>query len=192
MAIEFVADFTGVDPDAVDGGNVSRPGWYKAVVLDVGDDPKRDGVTLWTFKVLEGPFKGGLIYDRLYDPIMAEDTAKAEISTKRLAVYARRLGLWDGEQKKPRINWADALEQEVVLHLTSRKYKDRDGVEKETTNVEFAGIYPPDHPQIPHDAFAPGGGNPPPGKKPSGSARATSRTAAKEPAAPKADPYAGL
>lgn len=184
--VEHDADFSDIDPDAIEGGTPNRPGWYRTVVHDVGPDPKKPEVILLTFKVVEGPFRGGLIYDRVYDPAYAEDTEKAATTKKRQALVAKRLGVWDGIDKKPHLDWLTAIDKEVVVHLTQNRNTGYVG-------VDFSGIYPLGHPQIPHDAFAPGGGNPPPGKKPSGSGsgRAT-RTAAKEPAGPKADPYAGL
>lgn len=155
MSLEWDLDLEGWDEEDLEkGGMLKQPGWYQAVVTDISEDSKTAGVVVFTFEVTHGPHKGSKVFDRLWPPDLAEDADKAEKSRRRAGLYASRLGLLEGRAGEARkIDWEEALDREVVLQVEVNRYKDKETDQWVTNGVklDYAGVYPPDHPKIPDD-----------------------------------------
>jgi hypothetical protein len=139
--------------DAEAGGFLDVPGWYKAVVENVGEKEDKTSV-IFKFKVVEGPYRNSVVTEYLNLPEWAPSESARETGTKRLGGWFRRLGIWDGTpmKGKARYNLDAAIGQEVMIHLKRRTYTDKKtGKEKETVNIDFMGVYPLDHEKIPQD-----------------------------------------
>jgi hypothetical protein len=156
MGFEIDLDFTGQDLDQLEAGTVSTPGWYRCVVADVADEVNEKNSWNIHYRVTDGPYTNGVIYDRLYDPTMAEDAAKGETSKKRLGIIAKRLGIWDGKDPKPRINLVDAVGKECWIRIVERTFKAKDGTMQKATNVGFADVYPLTDERVPIEIRNPG------------------------------------
>lgn len=167
----FDINFDEFNPDTVDRG-YPPAGWYRAIVEDSEIDDKT-GATVMTYKITDGVHQEQTIKDRIFDPNMAADEEKKSVAIRRAGGLALRLGLVKsivvgkdakGRDKKGVVNldgtpvasvdFGAAIGKDVVLHLTSRKYTDKNGNEKETTGVDFMGVYLTDHPDIPDSECA--------------------------------------
>jgi hypothetical protein len=155
MGTQFTVDLSQDTPETIDRGREVEPDWYAVIVHDVGEDPK-NGAVLFEFKVVagmetQGKYAGSIIFDRLYDPDLADTEQKREMAIRRQKLYASRLGLLatDAFGREASGDWMDAMGKSVVVRVERRSYTDSLGEKKEITGVRFDGIYPPDHEKIP-------------------------------------------
>lgn len=149
---KFTVDLTEDTPDSLDRPSNVEPGWYLCDLDDVVDDPK-SGATVFHWKVLSpAKWKGAVIFDRINDPSLSDKDNAAEMINRRAKLLGTRLGLINpqkdaGGQKE--LDFMDAIGKQSVIHVELRKYKDKEGNDKEITSVKFDGVYPPDHEKIP-------------------------------------------
>lgn len=133
---------------------VSQPGWYRAIVKDTSLDDD-SGAQVMKYQITKGAstdaFNGAVVTDKIQDPTLSETDEKREWTTRRAKGLVKRLGLVGtaaiGQVVEP--NFLDCIGKEFVLHLKERKYKDKDGNEKSAVNIDFLGVFPLDHGEIP-------------------------------------------
>lgn len=145
----FEIDMTEDTFATADAGSIV-PDWYKCVLEDVYIDDK-SGQCIFKWDIIDGPYKGGKITDRLSNPELMEGNAIA-VSKKRHKLYAARLGLSSPENdgKAFTIDYADALGKKCLIQLHARGYNDpKTGAPRSTTEPTFDGIFPLE--PVPHD-----------------------------------------
>ncbi len=125
----------------LDASSVQEPGWFRCVIDDVKESPDNPGIYQIVFKVVAGPHRGSVIYDRLNDPTQAADENGAKMALKRLGIYAKRLGLADGSSKCFDLDLSRLVGKECYVHMVKKPGKDRDGNTRDFVNVDFAGIF---------------------------------------------------
>lgn len=174
MSLELDLDLEGIDLDQEEKGSGGLPaGWYPARVADAYEDHKNPGTLVMEFTIADGPHRGRKHTERLFSPLNADNEDKAKTASRRMGVFAVRLGLLPRNATgNVRPDWSRAVGQDVVLHIVRRKYKDKNDNEKEVSNIDFAGLFMPGDERIPEaargransGAAAPGssGSNPPP------------------------------
>jgi hypothetical protein len=143
-------------PETLEHGGHVSPGWKHVKVEDVYDDPKNQGTLVLLLRVLTGKAKGAAHYERLWSPTNAADEQKAQSARNRRKLFAKRLGLiGDGDAgKNVSVDWADAIGREALVKIKRDLKKGANGEpDKEFTNVEFAGVYRVDHPDVPPEAL---------------------------------------
>jgi peptidyl-tRNA hydrolase len=138
-------DFSG--DEAESGGGVPG-GWYSTVIEDFRDSERVENAKELVLVVQSGAFKGSKIVETIFDPDNADTPEKAAQATKKIALWARRMGAWDGVPGSA-VNWESAIGNKVVVQIETRSWKSKTGEQKEFTGITYAGIFPLDHPKIP-------------------------------------------
>jgi hypothetical protein len=155
MLDDFDLDLTDIAEEDVERGTNVPAGYNYVRVKDTYEDHKNTDARVFEWEVLfDGPYRKSLIYDRLFDPSSASDPDKALAMRKRIAIYAKRLGLLSSDAfgKRVPINWTVAIGRECVLKTKERSYTDPEtGEKKITIGVEFAGIYAIDDERVPEE-----------------------------------------
>ena len=151
---KFTVDLSEDTPDTLDRGRGVDPGWYRCDLDDVYDDSKT-GATVFEYKVLEpAKWKGTKIFDRVSDPEQADREGAANMIMRRVKLLGSRLGLLKADAcgQQTELDFMDAIGQQVVVQVEHRKYKDKEGNDREINSVKFDGVYPVDHEKIPEAA----------------------------------------
>lgn len=146
-------DLSDVTYENADAASRLEPGWYRAQVVDA--TPDEHGTIDFEFEVTHPPqWAHARIKDKLFDPANSIEERKRVISTKRVALFGKRLGVIprDGYgQTGVEIDWSQSIGQEIVIKVERRKYTDKEGVEKEASNLAFDGVYNLDDAKVPED-----------------------------------------
>jgi hypothetical protein len=117
------------------------PGWYAAYVDDAFEDPKNPGTWVLKMPVAFGRWAGYPIVMRFPDLTTVSDEAAAVIK-KKILIWAPRLELIPrGTTGRVSIDWRNAIGKELAIKLANRKYKDKDGNDKEAVEITFDGVY---------------------------------------------------
>jgi hypothetical protein len=188
----FNVNLTGMKPEDLDGGAYLPAGWYKATVSDVAED-NESAATVITYQVLGGKHDGRTIKDRITNPNYQDDDKKRELSVRRAAMMAKRLGILTDEQISQGdvdLEFNNAMGREVLIHVESRKYTDKSGNEKEAIGLTFDGVYPlvaPIHDKVPDAVIAEFGLPPRPAKPKATRGGKVAAAAASTQAAPAVD-----
>lgn len=151
---EFIEelDLEGYDAEGIEKPDGVPAGWYRAVVEDVSKDAQT-GALILRFKVTDGEHAGQKIDERLWDPKRSGDAAKADVSRKRRALFAKRLRLLGDNDfgKQVTLDWWNAVGKACAIQVKERKYKDKDNNEKIARNIDFGGVYPLDDQRVPEE-----------------------------------------
>jgi hypothetical protein len=162
MTLEIDLDLTDLTEADLEGGGGVAPGRYHAQVTGVSQEA--DGRTPYLalkLLVLAGTVAGqtGLTHtERLY---------LSDKATKRLAIFARRLGLISADDfgSRTRPDWEAAVGRQVVVEVVEESYTKTDGTKGKSSKLTFAGIWPVTDERVkdvPKDAQALAGNGPPP------------------------------
>lgn len=160
MSVTTDLDLTGLTEDDLERGGSVEAGWYRTIVTDAFEDAKNPGTIVLKFAVVGGPFDKYEIVERLFHPDNSEDAEKAKVAGRRMALFAKRLGLLGTADfgQAVRLDWSNALGREVALKVIKRKYKDKNGNDRDGVNVDFAGIYQLTDERVPAEMRQGGGG----------------------------------
>jgi hypothetical protein len=167
----LVVDLDIASPDELDKCDQStrlEPGWYRAIVNEVYEDHEQTGKFVLKFKLTKPTrFAGRDVMEWLEHPSLGTDEKGAETRKKRFLGWLKRLGLITAEMIASgniAPNLEDALGREVVLFLIhkakrvewinpangKKEWKD-DPDHPGYSNVDFMGVFPLDHYEIPDD-----------------------------------------
>lgn len=202
MGLEIELDLTDYkSPEQAEAGEFVKPGWYRAVVSNhVGNDEK--GEYRLEFTVQGGVYDGKKISYYFADPRFMDDDDKIKKAKARIRMIASRLGLIsdDAYGNKANLDFDNAVNRPAVIEVEANTYDLKDDMgnvigQKKNNRISYAGIYPPDHLDIPQKVRAELKLPAAKGKASAGGGRtaaATQATGAATAAAPAADPWAGL
>lgn len=148
--LQFTLDLGDIKDEAeMERGLRVDPGWYLATCTDAYETKNSSFGLEFTLK------NGQKITDFLNDPALAESDAAMRVARQHMIVAAKRLGLIGAGNmgQQVTLDWTDAIGREVVLHVKANNYKDKNtGLQVEgNPKIDFAGIYPLNHPKIPED-----------------------------------------
>lgn len=147
-------DFGDLDGEAVEqGGALDVDGWYRAELERLELNEKQTSL-MFRFRCTHGPFRGSVSTEFIDLPEWVANDEARDMVARKLACWLHRLGLWDGVKgHKPDMSMpSPALGAPVVLHIKTRRWKDKKtGAEKSATGIDFAGVFPLDHPKVPAD-----------------------------------------
>jgi hypothetical protein len=167
MGLEIEIDLGDMDPDQVDREGAVAPGWYRCFVENVQEDAKIPGLYTFSFAVqFPAKYAGYHIQDKLWSPDLAADTKKAEISKKRMVLYAKRLGLLSASDKGKTvaIDWTRAIGQIVCLNCKADEWTDKEGHIRQSVKVAFDGLWAATDERVPQEVrlttVAPAAGTP--------------------------------
>jgi hypothetical protein len=153
MSLDFNLDLGNDTEERIEAGDRPGAGWYIAELEDVWEDEQNQGVVQFKYKILSsvaGQWDGRALFDRINDPEMAESEDAAKNARRRIKLLAKRLGLiGQDEYGKSDVqkSWLDARGTRVLLEVRKRSWKDKaTGEPWEMTGIDFAGVYPLDHP----------------------------------------------
>ncbi len=168
MSLTEELDLTDDTADSLESGGQIRPGWHHAKVEDAYDDPKNQGTLVLLFRVLGGKCSGAAHYERLWGADNAKDAKSATTAKNRRKLFLKRLGvIGDGDAgKQVSVDWADAIGRECLIKIKRDTKKQDDGETKEYINLDFAGIYRLNHPEVPAEAWKESGLQPPASSSP--------------------------
>lgn len=154
MPLSMNLDLRDLTKEGAESGSRLPPGWYRAEVYDLTEDPKMEGVLDFTFRVTAGPFTGQHISDKLFSPDMAADEKKAKATRSRIALFATRLGVIPDTSwgKEVAVNWPDAVGRECWIKVIERTYTGKDGQPAKTSSLAFDGVYALDDGRVPAEA----------------------------------------
>lgn len=147
-------DFGDLDGEAVEqGGVLDTDGWYRAELERLELNEKQTSL-MFRFRVTDGPFKGCVSTEFIDLPEWVANDEARDTVTRKLGNWLHRIGLWDGiKGHKPDLSMPSAaVGTELVIHIKTRRWKDKKtGVDRQATGIDFAGVFPLDHPRIPAD-----------------------------------------
>lgn len=146
-------DLSNFNYDNADAPSRLDPGWYIAEVTDA--TPEETGTVNFTFRVLRpSHWANAEITDKLFHPANSIDESKARISAKRVALFGKRLGVIPREafgQAGVELDWTKAVGKVVAIKVDRRKYTDKEGIEREASNLAFDGVYDPTDKKVPDE-----------------------------------------
>ncbi len=149
MGQNWDLDFSGETPEQVDLAAGRIPdGWYRAI-LAASEDDLESGAKKLQFKVSQGLHAGKKITQTLWHPRFAPDEEKAKSAMQKARIFAVRMGLVPREAKGAfTMNFDAALNKEFVVKVKTFK-SEKTG--KEFAELEYSGVFPFDHRDIPAD-----------------------------------------
>jgi hypothetical protein len=143
--------------------------WYKVILNEVFDDHEDNRITILRFQVVRGLKTSIVVEDKLYDPSYASDDAKAEDLRRRYRAFQRRLGILTPEMVaagNTACNLEDALGREYVIKVHEKPKQFNTGKTDAKSgkqiwendpsgiiyvNLDFYGVYPLSHYEIPDE-----------------------------------------
>ncbi len=168
MSLMVDLECTPEDFKTCDQSSQLEPGFYRAIVNEVYEDHREPGCYVFKFKITRGHRINQIVTDWLRHPALAEDADKAKVMHKRFMGWMKRLGLAKEEHAAAgRVNCEieSVLGNEYVLKMVLKDQKEKvtdtnTGTEKwqktgqRFTNLDFMGVFPLTHHEIPDDIRA--------------------------------------
>ncbi len=146
MGYEVELDLDGIDDKEVDSGGLVPLGYHHCTVDDVSELDDSPGSFRFKYKVVHGPAAGRMVQDTLWNPANSATSEKARNTTKRWAIFAKRLRLQkDLTSGKLNLNMLEAVGRDCVIQVIHKT--ETDG--RVFANIPFAGIFPLGHDDIP-------------------------------------------
>lgn len=156
MGFELDLTFTPEDNQVLEAGTVRQPGWYRAILQNIAEEPDK-GFWEFIYHVTAGPWSGSTIKDQVWKPEQSADTDKAETATKRIKLILKRLGVWDGNPVSKPFDLVECVGRECFVKLVDDSYTSKKtGLLVKTVKVEWAGVYGLDHEKVPEEIRNPG------------------------------------
>jgi hypothetical protein len=143
MAITFELDLRGTTEKDIERDSVP-PGKFHVVVTNVEEGPADQTACLvFKLEVVTGTTDavGAVMSERLF---MTEKTKK------RVALFARRLGLVGTSDfgKQVAVDWSQAIGKQAVVEVTEEEYEKKDGSKGKASRVTFSGIWETDDERV--------------------------------------------
>jgi hypothetical protein len=141
MPVDFELDLTGLSEEDLEQENHGPPGRYHVQFTDAIRDPKSQNPCLrLKYQILAGTDAtavGLVMEERLYF---------SEKAQKRAAIFAKRLGLIDGEAfgRRSTIDWSALVGTQAVVEVIEEEYEKRDGGKGISSKISFAGVWSTD------------------------------------------------
>lgn len=176
-----VLDLTQVDQENLEVEYGCEDGHYLAEVIKVDDesaDVEKPKIDIH-FKII----KGSVAYQQ--GRIVKDSLHLTEKAKKRVALFAIRTGLATKEEMQSSeidIQFESLVGHQFVIHTKNEAYVDSKNQDKIITKLEYAGIYPVDHPSVKDQPWLTGKPAAPAVGQ-AGAKPATTTTATKAPAA---------
>ena len=154
MGMVLDLDLTKFDnQDDLEQGDKVPPGWYPARLTDHYEDQKNEGLYVFEYTLADacGAFGGKKMFQRINDPRSTDDPKKAATYMNRARALASRLGLvsTDALGRQTQAEFDQAIDSDVVVKIVNRP--DRDDPNKVWNEIDYLGVYPPNHPDVPDD-----------------------------------------
>jgi hypothetical protein len=138
--------------DTADGLENTRipAGWYLTKCMSLHLHPDTENY-VYTFKILTGPFAGKTIEQLLHDPDLSDSPETAKWQWKKLKVWWKRMGVIRDEDigKQVVIEERKPIGSDFVLNVVDDFFTNQKGNRVNIPKSDYAGIYAPDHPEIP-------------------------------------------
>ena len=142
------------DADAAEQGDRIPAGYYLAEVADHFEDTKSEYPGSYKYQLVLDDSAGKVLAGRKLffgysDPSNIDDEKKKSNAMTRCRMLASRLNLIaaDGYGKQARVNFDNAVGQKVVIRVVRKP--DKKDPTKVWSEVDYDGVYPLDHPDIP-------------------------------------------
>ena len=141
-------DCTGLTPETMDESRCPA-GWHEAECTNVVEDPG-EGKMVVTYITTSEP-KGCVISQTFNEPSLAKTEKEQQSRNKFFRIWGVRMGVIP-KTSAGKVSGCDprkAIGRKCVLHVVDNVYTKEDGNVVSTTKIDYAGVYPLDHAEIP-------------------------------------------